>query len=167
MKDKSKLTAIILVIITIIVLVISFMNKKNEESTTKPEIVKNYSDFYTVDTCLYRTISYIVSKDSDSLMLLLNDKYKKKNNITKENITKLFPELSEGATFSSKKMYYEKLTSNIIKYYVYGYIEETEFQDGYYEQNINNTEIYFIVYLDTSNNIYSIEPYDGNIFLKS
>ena len=26
-------------------------------------------------------------------------------------------------------------------------------------------DIYFIVYLDTENEIFSIEPYDGNVFI--
>ena len=62
MKDKSKLTAIILVIITLIVVITSFITKDKEESKVGDiNIVTNYSNFYTVDSCLYRTINMMIN----------------------------------------------------------------------------------------------------------
>ena len=91
MKDKSKLTAVILVIVTIIVVVISFLTNKPEENKVGDiNIVRNYSNFYTVDSCLYRTVTYISSNDKESLYLVMDENYKKENNITEENVMDLF-----------------------------------------------------------------------------
>lgn len=166
MKDKSKLTAIILVILTIIVVIVSFIvdNSKKEENVSDILIVTNASNFYTVNSCLYRTITYIASNDKESLLLLLPEEYKEKNKITQENVLDLFFEVSEISTFVSEKMYYENITGNITKYYVRGYIQENEIFDDETLTKQENEIIYFIVYLDSDENIFSIEPYDGKIF---
>ncbi len=169
MKDKSKLTAIILVIITIIVVIVSFIFNKSDKEVVdnKPTIVTNYSNFYTVNSCLYRVITYLSAKDTDSLMLVIDDDYKKENKVTKDSITDLFPSVEGDSTFVSKKMYYQQLNNNITKYYVYGIIEKNEFFEDYSTNNSNNIETYFIVYLDSTSKTFSIEPYSGDLFLES
>lgn len=164
MKDKSKILAIALVIITIVVLIVTFIiNKLNkEESNNEIKIVTNYSNFYTVNSCLYRVVTYLSTNDKDSLMLVLTDKYKKQNKVTKENIMEYFDNVLDNSTFSSKKMYYENINDDITKYYVYGIIEDNYINDI---SSSTNKDSYFIVYLDTKNKIFEIEPYDGEIFL--
>ena len=65
MKDKSRLVAVGLVIIAIVVVIISVVFNDTEEKKTEEniQIVLNYSNFYTVNSCLYRTINYISQKD--------------------------------------------------------------------------------------------------------
>lgn len=165
MKDKSKLTAIILVIITIVVVVVTAIlnNKSNDDKDIN--IVTNYSNFYTVNSCLYRVITYVADKDTDSLMLILDSKYKKENNVTSDNVLNLFNSVNSQSTFVSKKMYYQTLSSNITKYYVYGYIEENVIYDENSLNKPNRVEAYFIVYLDSTNKTFSIEPYSGELFM--
>lgn len=163
-KDNSKLIAILLVIITIIVVVVSYViNSKNKEDADI-NIVTNYSNFYTVNSCLYRVMTYISAQDSESLMLILDDSYEKENYITKENILNFFPKVGNSPTFVSKKMYYQKLNDNITKYYVYGYIEENMIYDDNNLIKPEYSESYFIVYLDSDNKTFSIEPYSGEVF---
>ena len=166
MRDKSKLLAIILVIITILVVVLTnIFNKDNKEEKQKIEIVTNYSNFYTVDSCLYRTITYITAGDKKSVLALLSNKYKKENNINSSNVMDLFKSIEEDSIFVSKKMYYEEINSNIIKYYVYGHIEKNQILDDEFTQKREYKESYFIVYLDTTNKTFSVEPYDGDVFI--
>ncbi len=166
MKDKSKLVAIILVIITILVVVLTnFFNKDDKQLENKIEIVTNYSNFYTVDSCLYRTITYIASKDSQSLLSILSSNYKKENNIDSSNILSLFNSIEEDSVFISKKMYYEKINNNITKYYVYGLVEKNQIIDDALTVDNQYTNQYFIVYLDTINKTFAVEPYDGSIFI--
>ena len=168
MKDNSKYIAIILVILVVIVLIINLLKNETIEETKKEElaIVKNYSNFYTVNSCLYRTITYASSKESDNLLLLLTDEYVKKNKITKENVLTLFQNVNENSTFVSEKMYYSLLDDSITKYYVKGYIQSNViYQDEKLNKSSENP-VYFIVYLDSFNNIFSIEPYNGEIFEK-
>lgn len=166
MKDKSKLVALILVVVTVIVVILSFIFKKEEEQEKgKIYLVSNYSSFYTVNSCLYRTISYISSKDIDSLMLVLTDEYKENNGITKDNVMNFITNIEEDSTFTSKKMYYEKINANITKYYVYGTVQKNEVSDNEIVSHIDNMYLYFIVYMDTENKIFSVEPYSGDIFI--
>ncbi len=166
MKDKSKLTIIILAIITIAVVLITYFidnNKKEEENEIN--IVTNYSKFFTVNSCLFRSVTYISSKDSDSLLKVLSEEYKKKNNITSENVLSIFDEIDENSTFEARKMYVQKYKDNIDRYYVYGVITDNKLMQNSSLNKEDTKDIYFIVYLDTENEIFSIEPYDGNIFI--
>ena len=165
MKDKSKLIAIILVIITIIVVIASYIFKDKEQETEKDiNIVTNYSNFYTVDSCLYRTINYISSKDSESLLLILDDNYKEKNNIKKEKVLELFGNIDSNSTFVSKKMYYQNMNDNITKYYVYGQLKQNEIYDGDVITETPHIDMYFIVYMDKDNKTFSVEPYSNEKF---
>jgi len=166
MKDKSKLTAIVLVILTIVVVILTFIidKNKNEEDNNDILIVTNASNFYTVNSCLYRTITYIATQDKESLLLLLPEEYKEKNEITQENVLDLFFDVTETSTFVSQKMYYEYINKNTNKYYVQGYIQENQLFDDELLTNQDYETVYFIVYLDSNENIFSIEPYDGKIF---
>lgn len=167
MKDKSKLTAIILAMLAILVVVISFVTKNvGENKDNNILIVENASNFYTVNSCLYRLVTYISSQDKDSLLLVLSDDYKSKNSVTKDDVMNLFPNIDITSTFVSEKMYYSMLSENITKYYVQGYIENNQIYDEEVLQNNNSESVYFIVYLDTEQNIFSIEPYDGKIFIE-
>ena len=149
MKDKSKLLTILLVIVTIIVVAVNYIynNSKKEEENKDIKIVTNYSNFYTVNSCLYRVINYIYLGDEDSLLKLVSDEYKKNNKITKENVLNLFPKINNDSTFDSRKMYYEQINNNVMKFYVYGHIKDNLFLDGDVVTKINYTESYFIVSL--------------------
>lgn len=167
MKDKSKVTAIILVIVTIIVVFVSnFILKNKEGNEEKINIVTNYSNFYTVNSCLYRTITYASSNDIDSLFLTLNDKYKKDNKITEENVLELFKDVESDSTFVSEKMYYTEINKNLLKYYVEGSIERNQISDDADTNKLESKKVYFIVYMDSKNKIFSIEPYDGQVFIE-
>ena len=165
MKDKTNLVALILVIITAIVLITSYVFKdKKSDKEENINIVTNYSNFYTVDSCLNRFIIFLSSKSTDDIMSILNDEYIKKNDITKDNVLDLFDEVKEESSFVSKKMYYTRVNENIDKYYVYGSIEYNELQIDH-SVNTESTDTYFIVYIDKHNQLYSIEPYFGDIFI--
>ena len=165
MKDNSKYVAIILAILAVIVVIISLIAKDDaKKGHYDAVIVTNPSNFYTVNSCLYRFITYLSERDEESLNLILSEEYKKNNNISKENILDLFFDVKINSTFVSEKMYYETVTSNLTKYYVKGHIEANKIMDGVPLEDKDYDSVYFIVYLNTSNNLFSIEPYDGEIF---
>ena len=163
MKDNSKYIAIILSTLAVIVLVVSLIigdDKKNSQ----PLIVTNASNFYTVNSCLYRTITYLSQQDKESLKLVLSDEYKKRNKVTNENILDLFVDVEKNSTFVSEKMYYETQSKNITKYYVKGHVEINTIMDDQPLEAKNYDSVYFIVYLNSSDKLFSVEPYDGKIF---
>lgn len=166
MKDNSKFAAIILVIITILVVVLTnIFSKEEEQKENKIEVVTNYSNFYTVDSCLYRTITYIATKDNQSLLSVISSNYKKENSIDANNVLNVFSEVEEDSTFVSRKMYYEKINNSITKYYVYGHIEKNQIMDDEIIIKHEYKEQYFIVYLDFTNKTFAIEPYNGELFI--
>lgn len=162
--DKKNILAIFLAILAIVAIVISlFFKNDNNSKANKISIVTNYNDFYTVDSCIYRTITYINGRNNENLSLVLSEDYKKKKKSMEETIVDF--NIPENATFTSKKMYYQNLGNNIVKYYVYGHLLSNIIDQSISDYIQNKKDAYFIVYLDTSNLVFSIEPYDGKIFM--
>lgn len=157
-------------LISIFVLLIAFsmyliyINKDKDNNisngnSVKYEIVKNYNDFYTVNSCVYRYLTYLQSSNTDALMKVLDENFISNNGINENNVYNYLTSYEGNLSFSSKKMYEEKISSNVYKYYVYGYVEK-DVMDSFPEQ----IQSYFIVRLDKKNNIFTIEPYSGDIF---
>lgn len=167
MENKQTKIAIVLVIVTIVVVCVSFFTSKKEEKEEEKtiEIVTNYSNFYTVNSCLYRVTTYLLSENKDDMYLVLSDDYKKKNKITVENVLDVFPNIKENSTFDSRKMYYEVIDENINKYYVEGVFTKNQMFDDNVEIDLSEEKSYFIVYIDIEKNIFTVEPYDGEIFI--
>lgn len=165
-EERKKLyLAIILPIITIIIVVISFTTRQSNDIKHDISILKQPSEFFTVNSCLYRTITYVSNKDTDSLLKVLSDTYKKKNKINANNVLKVFPSINGEATFVSKKMYYEKINNKIKKFYVKGIVKKNTIHDFSQVEKEENDYIYFIVTMDSKKQVFSIEPYDGEIFM--
>jgi len=160
-KSNGLVIAIPLAIFAIIVLIVSLVvDSRKKIVKSDPKILTNYVEFYTVNSCLYRVITYINKNDTDSLLHVLNENYKKANRINSNNIMNYFPTVSNNSTFISKKMYYVKINSHLKKFYVHGKIVVEDLTDKKDEK-----DAYFIVYLDTDEQIFAIEPYDGKIFI--
>ena len=148
MNKKSIFLIIGLFLVAIGVLVYStFFANKEEENKNDIKIVTNYSEFYTVNSCLYRVITYLHSSDSDTMLLLLPDKYKKSNKINKSNVLDQFTKVTEDSTFTSKKMYYQKVNDNIKKYYVYGTIDANNFLQS---SSVFNSNLWYRVIISIS-----------------
>lgn len=157
-------------LISIFVLLLSFSmylvyinkedNKTNNNVTNKNkyEIVENYNDFYTVNSCITRYMIYLYEKDSSSILKVLDEKFITNNGINENNVFN-YLNFSKSNTFKSLKMYEEKVNKNVVKYYVYGYaVQEIMDEMPIYE------DAYFIVFLDKNEGVFSIYPYDGEIF---
>lgn len=166
---KLKKHDYILIIICVIVVVITFLivgsgNSNNNENKLNQRnnyiLLNDYSRFFTLESCVYKYIVYLQSRDSDSLLKLLNPEYVKKNSITQDNIFDFLGYLDGMFTFKAKEIYYEKISNNVIKYYIYGQVIQ-EMIDTF---SSVGTDKYFVVQLDTKNMTYTIEPSDSTLF---
>lgn len=161
-ERNKKILAIVLVIILLILGIykIFFSKPKEEKIDTKTiSVVKDNNRFYTVSSCVYKYLTYLSAKDNDNLYLLLDETYKKENNITKDNIYNYIGNVEGDISFNARKIFEQRLSKNVYKYYVKGYIQaNTIFQTG--EKQI----YYVIVIMDQSNLTFSIMPYDGEMF---
>ena len=164
--EINKKTIIMLAIFGLLLIVAAIIMRlsKNENVTENKEeesiaIVKNYNDFYTVNSCIYRYITFVKNKDANTLMKLLDDEFIKSNNINSTNLFNYLNTYEGNISFNSRKMYEEKVSNDITKYYVFGYVEK-DIIDSLPEQQ----EAYFVVKMDSKNKIFTIMPYSGELF---
>lgn len=161
-EKNQKILAVILIIILLMLGIYTFFFKKSKEEPIDTEtisVVKDNDRFYTVSSCVNKYLSYLSSNDIDNLYLLLDEGYKKENNITKENINNFIKPTMEFVTFSPRKMFEQRLSKDVYKYYVKGYIRKDTFS-----QIGKKEDYYIIVIMDQSNLTFSIMPYDGEMF---
>lgn len=167
-EEKSKkIIALVLVIAVIILglykLFFEGTNIKKEKIDTETiSIVRDNDRFYTVSSCASKYINYLSIKDTDNLLILLSEDFKTKKSVNYDNIYSYIGTLDGTKNFVAKKMYEQRVSKNVYKYYVYGYIDN---ETIYYVSN--KQDYYLIVLLDEENMVFAIEPYDGEIFTRS
>lgn len=164
MKKNNIILVIILVLLFAVALTLVYLEKRDGKDALvtenkKVSVLKNYNEFYTVNSCVYRYLTYVQSRNSDSLLKVLDDSFVKNNNINSTNVLNFINVYEENINFNSRKMFYEKVNSHITKYYVYGYVEKDIIDDDPLRY-----EAYYIVNLDSKNKVFSIMPYSGELF---
>lgn len=172
MEDINKNKNLILTLILVMLMFagIALYNYRNQseqkvETTGEKEnykLLKDYSRFFTVNSCVYKYVQYLQKEDFDSLFKVLDEDYVVRTSINKNNVYSFLPNISDGVyNYVSKKIYYEKINDNLIVYYVYGYIEKSVLDSVGFKEYHN-----YEVILDTKNETFSIAPYNGNLFDK-
>lgn len=163
-KKKDYTLLIIICVILLCIVVLLFLNNDSNNNNIlsegpKYKLVDDYSRFFTVDSCVYKYVTYLNGNKTDELIKILDEEYIKNNNIDSNNVYNYVNKLSGNYSFKSKKIYYQVGNEKVVKYFVYGYlIEETI--DGIGEKQ----DYYVIVNLDLENQLFSIAPYDGEMF---
>lgn len=166
---------IILVIICIIALLVYLMNAQEQmatneqitetneydntfyaideiEANTEILLVDSQSQYYSIIACLENYYNNILEGNNQKLYDILAVKYIEDNEITQENVIgKSNVENLVNANYNINEMYKQE-TDNIYKYYINGYLRDT---------NINT---YFIVFVDMNNATYSIYPIDKEYY---
>ncbi len=165
-KNKWVIPLIILLVLLFSASMIYNLKKNDNEniSTTinnnEYVLLSDYSRFFTVNSCVYKFVNYLQKQEYEKLLEVLNKDFVSNNNISASNLNNFFPNLNNGTySYVSKKIYYKKETKNIIKYYVYGYIQK-ETIDSVGEKNYYSYEVNF----DTKNQTFDIAPYIGDLF---
>lgn len=163
-RKKDYTLLIIICVILLCIVVLLFLNNDSNDNnilSKEPEykLVEDYSRFFTVNSCVYKYITYLNGNKTDELIKILDEEYVKNNNIKSDNVYNFVSKLNGNYSFKSKKIYYQVGTEKVVKYYVYGYlIEETIDGIG------SKQDYYLIVNLDLENQLFSVSPYDGKMF---
>lgn len=162
-ERNKKILAIVIVISVLAVGVYNlfFSKDKIEEEkidTKTISVVQDNSKFYTVSSCVSKYLNYLAISDTDKLLILLSNDFKTKNSVNSSNIYN-FISNNSSTNFSPVKIFEQRLTKTIYKYYVKGYTEE----ETIYSSS-NKQDFYIIVILDEKNMTFEIEPYDGSMF---
>ena len=163
-ERNKKILTIIIVIAVLALGIYKIFFEKNviEEEKIDTEtisVLKDNSRFFTVSSCISKYIRYLSGGDTENLLILLSNEYKEKSSINSNNIYSFTGILDGNKTFSAKKMFQQRLSKTIYKYYVYGFLEENLMDSISAKQ-----PYYLIVILDESNMTFAIEPYDGSMF---
>ena len=163
-NNKQTLLAIILVIAVLVLGIYKlFFEKQNVEvekiDTETISIVKDNNRFFTVGSCVSKYINYLSIRDTENLLVLLSKQFKDENSVNAENLYDYTGSINETNVFSAKKMFEQRVSKNIYKYYVYGFIQQ-ELMDSISPKQ----DYYLIVILDEENMTFSVEPYNGEMF---
>lgn len=163
-KKNNYFILIIICIILLCILGIIYFSEEQEEILETPTknnyiLLNDYSRFFTIESCVDKYINLLSSDKSDSLLEVLDSDYIKSNNITTDNIYNYVNKLDGIYSFKSKKIYYEEISKNFTKYYVYGYLIKEEM-----DSKGIKSDYYLIINLDLKNNLFSVLPYDGAMF---
>jgi len=161
---NQKILAIVIVIAVLILGIYKIFFEKNvfEEEKIDTEtisVVEDNSRFFTVSSCVSKYIRYLSDRNTENLLILLSNEYKNNNSINSENLYNFVGVMNSNETFYPKKMFQQRLTKTIYKYYVYGFVEE-----DIMGATSPRRPYYVIVILDEDNMSFAIEPYDGSLF---
>lgn len=158
-RDKIILLVLILGVLIVGVSKIVDRFKSKESIDTSIVVVTDKNKFFIVASCIDKLIEYTKIDDSASVLKMFNEKYIKDNSITESNVLTYLPDFNDYQIFSARHMYQQQLSSDVYKYYVYGYYRDELMTGVGPKQNL-----YLIVYLYTNDMTFSIEPYSGEIF---
>ena len=159
MKNKSNIDNIILMIIFVILVgvliyIVSTNKKENNKvvpETTKPyvyETVNDYSDFFTIENCVNKYLSYLSLNDKDSLKKILDQEYLNSINNNIDNLNNKY--IGKNISIRLNGMY---MHDNI--YYVKGTVYEE------LKNKVNKLEDeYLFIKVDKDFKLFSITPID-------
>ncbi|MBR6690834.1 MAG: hypothetical protein IKL65_05830 [Bacilli bacterium] len=162
-RNKKILTIVIVIAVLFIGIYEIFFNKNEiiEEKidTETISLVKDNSRFYTVSSCISKYMNYLSSRDTEKLLILLSSEYKNSNSINSSNIYNYVESINGVKTFIPIKMYVQRISKSIYKYYVKGSTQEETI-----DSISNKKDFYIIVILNEENMTFEIEPYNGAMF---
>ena len=168
MNEKNLKNIWLLSIFVILVLFSVYLIRINDnesnvvqDSTNKVnyQLVTNYNNFFTVNSCVYRYLTYVQGRNTSSILKVLDEDFITSNGINETNLYNFITMYEGNLNFNSQEMYEEKVNDNITKYYVYGYVEK-DVMNSLPER----IDAYYIVNLDEKNKVFTIMPYNGDIF---
>lgn len=167
MKYDRKKTVIVSIIFCCVLLCL-FLYLTNEDKDVNVsenvennlELINDPSEFYTVSNCITKYITYVSSRDNESVYTLLDPSYIKKNSITLDNVFKYIETFDGQYTQNTIRIYSEYVNYYMTKYYV-------KYSISKYLIDSSSEEIiqYAIVVLNEKNLSFSIIPYDGELFI--
>ena len=152
---------IILVILLLIIIVITKINNKSNnieynrsedqqgDSIVKSdkEVLKNSTIFFTVEDSINIYFDKIKENNFEAVMNILNQKYIKEKNITKDNIRLYINNVNQNQKFIATKINQE-IYDNIYTFYVEGTLS-----DNY------NDNIYIMVEFDENKSVFNVMPF--------
>ncbi|MCH5167615.1 MAG: hypothetical protein J1F35_06995 [Erysipelotrichales bacterium] len=160
-KKVLSIWAIIACLIFALVILLAITVKREKENVYESITAKNSNElidrnrYYTIKSAITKYYSYLNMKDYDAVLKILDENYKDKNNITKNNLKNYLTDTDKQLSYESKVMCLKS-----IKKGVYTFVTEgTEIAsntgdkigDKYYQITMNgNTSLFSLMPIDKS-----------------
>ncbi len=127
-------------------------NKEEGSTPITPKILKDASEFFTIQNIITTYLNYIQEGDTTAVYNLLSRTYTSTHNLNTSNcLVENIP--YESYTYKATKINYYELNDDITVYFVIGEAKEDLFESSY-----NSKTIYHLVTIDLSNFTSSITP---------
>lgn len=163
-KSKKIIILIAVMIFILIIITILLINTKLKEKESKKEgeelklvmtldvkETKEAKEFKNVNYCVNDFFTALGNQNTDKVIALLDEKYKKNKGIDTSNVLN-----GQFDYFFAKKVNYKEISfAQEYQYYIYGEI--------YYDNFSHKSGIYIILNTDYENNSYSVQFDDRNI----
>ena len=133
--------------------------KDNESINTDVVALADVNRFFTIDSAISKYFSYIILKDGESLLSILDEDYISRNNITTANIYQFVGNYNSNIKTSLEEAYRVSSYKNIYKYYTKVVLNEETLYDSTL-QGYN----YYIVTINENELTYAIEPISEIIY---
>lgn len=161
-KYKDYIIIIVILLLILVSISVLFNIDKKADNTVKKiyTLEQDYSNFFTVNSCINKYVQFLVSKDTSSLLKVIDKKYIADNNLDESNVVNVLGDLDGIYNFVSKEMY-KQSNGEIKEYYVKGVLQE----EGM-ESILSTTEQYYKLYLYEKNMTYSITPISASKYME-
>ena len=166
MNNKKTISIILVVLLISLVFILAIVERINYQKSLsgkiKYDLVKDASEFFTVDDCANRYITYLSSGDTKNLLAIMNEDYVNENGLNSNNIINRLDTAnfnSHEVSFRTKKMLVRYLSNAISEYYLYGEIYVDSIDDYYKMMNY-----YLVITVDSDTLEFNVKPYDGAVF---
>lgn len=166
MNNKKTISIILVVLLIGLVFALVIIERINYQNSLpkkdKYALVKDASEFFTIDDCANRYITYLSSGDAKSLLSIMNENYVNENGLNSNNIINRLDTSNfrdNEVSFKTRKMLVKYLSDTVNEYYLYGEIYFDGI-DNYYKM----TNYYLIITVDSDTLEFNVKPYDGAVF---
>ena len=165
----NRTTKIEIIIITLLIAIfgISFIymkttEKKSEEEKINTEVIAlaDVNRFFAIDSAVAKYFSYITSKNSESILQVLDKDYVERNNITSSNIYNFVGNYDFNIKSNLEEAYQVSSYKNVYKYYVKVALK----LETLYTSTLQRYA-YYIVTIDENDLTFAIEPISDIIYL--
>lgn len=165
--NKTTKIEVIIIILLIAVFGISFIYAKTTEGKADEETIdttvtalSDVNRFFTIDSAISKYFSYVTSKNSESILKILDEDYIERNNITSSNIYNFVGNYNSNIKSNLEEAYQISSYNNIYKYYVkVGLKLETLYDSTLQEY------AYYIVTINENELTFAIEPISEILYL--
>lgn len=161
-KLKILIIVIIVIIIILTITLVMFGCKERQEKEEQGELItnemveeareerlniQNNDRFFTIENIVSNYYLYAKAENKNAMLNILTNNFKTNNEITIDNVTNKI-NIEENEYRAREIIMINNSVEKVIAYLVYGVVgEKNQISDSY-----------FIIYLDTDNSTYAVEP---------